>query len=144
MEVQHGALGVGYFEPQAVQLRTVPAAPGLHPPPARFLRHLEDATRFSQPTDDFTALVTLHYTRALWGMTRADENFASATNCIVEEDWDKVDELYEDLDLRERAVLAADTFAARPMSQYCLGESSSQLRRFARLAPLLHAPRKAA
>jgi len=128
----------------AAQFRTVPAAPGLHPPPARFLRHLEDATHHLQPTDDFTALVTLHYTRALWGMARADENFASATTCIVEEDWDKVDELYEELPPRHRAVLAADTFAARPMSQYCLGETSSQLRRFTRLAPILHDPRKAA
>jgi hypothetical protein len=121
----------------APQLRTVPAAPGLHPPPTRFLSHVEDATQQFRRIDHFTALVTLHY-------TRADENFASTPTGIVEDDRDKVDELYEDLDLRHRAAPAADTFAVCPMSHYTHGESISQFRRFTRLAPILHTARKAA
>jgi hypothetical protein len=77
-------------------------------------------------------------------MARADENFASTSTGIVENHWDKVDELYEDLDLRHRAAPAADTFAVCPMSHYTHGESISQLRRFTRLAPIPHTARKAA
>jgi len=113
-------------------------------PPQTFLQHLNDARQHFQPTQPHEAFLTLLYTRSLWSMSRADEAFATALNLAIEEQWDSLNEEWEELDPASRAVLAVDKAALMPGHRAFNAQCSLHLRRFAIIHRILSAPRKAA
>jgi hypothetical protein len=113
-------------------------------PPQSFLQHLHDANRHFNPTQPHQAFLTLLYTRSLWSMSRADEAFATAINLAIEEQWETLDQEWEELDPASRAVLAADKVATMPGHRAFNAHFSLHLRRFSLIHRILSPSRKAA
>lgn len=113
-------------------------------PPNRYLHYLKAAHDHFHPTDEYSALMTAHNARALWGLGRADEAMATSTNITMDVEWDKVDETYEEVDPHCRSVLAAAKLAGRPLARQNLNEANYHLRRLTNTTRFLIAIGKAA
>jgi hypothetical protein len=75
-------------------------------------------------------------------MARCDEAFAAATNLAIEQQWDKVNQRYEELDPPTRAVLAANRIAKMAGHRVFNTHFALNLRRASLIHRLIHTPRR--